>query len=63
MSELDVVAAWNKKGKAYASIDRNPNGQNKIIIAKGNNTVIKQLTRPITNLYLDDIWDSHRNGG
>ena len=61
MSELDVVRSWNKKGKAYATLDRNTNGQNKIIISRGNDTVIKQITRPVTNLYLDDIWDSHRN--
>ena len=59
MSEADVIKKWNEKGKAYATLDRNLRGQNKVIMAKGHDVVMTTPTRPITDLYLDEIWERH----
>ena len=56
MNEKEIVAAWNKTHDAYATIDRNPTDQNKVIVAKGNQYISADARNGITEEMLDMLY-------
>ena len=57
MTEAEIIRAWNDSHDGYATLDRNPTGQDKVIIAKGNCVVVRDLKgKPVTEDLLNEIW-------
>ena len=56
MSEKEIVRLWNSAHDAYATIDRNPTDQNKVIVAKGNRYITADVGDGITEKLLDTLY-------
>lgn len=57
MTEAQIIKAWNDNHHGYATLDRNPTGQDKVIIAKGNCVVVRDLKgKPVTEDLLNELW-------
>lgn len=57
MTEAQIIKAWNDSHDGYATLDRNPIGQDKVIIAKGNCVVVRDLKgNPVTEDLLNELW-------
>lgn len=57
MTEAQIIKAWNNSHDGYATLDRNPTGQDKVIIAKGNCVVVRDLKgKPVTEDLLNELW-------
>lgn len=54
--ETHIVREWNQKHDAYATIDRNGNGQNKVLVIKGNRIVSREIRDQISEELLDDAY-------
>ena len=43
MNEKQLVEKWRGENNCYATIDRNPSGQNKIIVAIWNHYIAREI--------------------
>lgn len=43
MNEKQLIEKWRGENNCYATIDRNPTGQNKFILAIGNHYIIREI--------------------
>ena len=57
MTEAQIIKVWNNSHDGYATLDRNPTGQDKVIIAKGNLVTVRDLKgKPVTEDLLNELW-------
>ena len=57
MTEAEIIKAWNDNHDGYATLDRNPTGQDKVIIAKGNLVTVRDLHgKQVTENLLNKLW-------
>lgn len=55
-SEAETIKSWVANHDVYATIDRNPTGQDKLIMAKGNYWISENLHgQAVTEKLLDEM--------
>ena len=57
MNELQIIKEWRERHNVYVTLDRNQMDTNKIIFTRGNNTKMWKIEEPITESYLDKLFE------
>ena len=62
VNEYELIKEWRGQHDVYATIDRNPTDANNIIFLRGNHTRIWKIEEPITEEYLDRLFEEFEKG-